>query len=192
MPRMVPCGQHPPAAIACPRRFADCMHLAEPGCAVTAADLERHEHYIKFLAEIKVRTWPCVCVCARVRACLLGETVVRVPCIPAGCHGAAPLAACCCRLPHWLGVAAPAACTADSLQRQPCDALQAREDYDVRVMQLAKSRREGAVKAKSGRGGETRYEARLSSKKHRTTSRRRQKQRVWDDAAADDHHEEDD
>lgn len=39
--------------VAC--RFADCMHLAEPGCAVTAAELERHEHYIKFLAEVKVR-----------------------------------------------------------------------------------------------------------------------------------------
>jgi hypothetical protein len=37
------------------RRFADCMHLAEPGCSVTAAELERHEHYIKFLAEVKVR-----------------------------------------------------------------------------------------------------------------------------------------
>lgn len=36
-------------------RFADCMHLAEPGCAVTAAELERHEHYVKFLAEVKVR-----------------------------------------------------------------------------------------------------------------------------------------
>lgn len=36
------------------RRFADCMHLAEPGCSVTAAELERHEHYIKFLAEVKV------------------------------------------------------------------------------------------------------------------------------------------
>jgi putative ribosome biogenesis GTPase RsgA len=31
------------------------MHLAEPGCAVTAADPERYEHYVKFLAEIKVR-----------------------------------------------------------------------------------------------------------------------------------------
>jgi putative ribosome biogenesis GTPase RsgA len=30
------------------------MHLAEPGCAVTAADPERYEHYVKFLAEIKV------------------------------------------------------------------------------------------------------------------------------------------
>lgn len=31
------------------------MHLAEPGCAVTEAELERHEHYVKFLAEVKVR-----------------------------------------------------------------------------------------------------------------------------------------
>lgn len=31
------------------------MHLAEPGCAVTAVELERYEHYVKFLAEIKVR-----------------------------------------------------------------------------------------------------------------------------------------
>lgn len=30
------------------------MHLAEPGCAVTAHDFERYEHYVKFLAEIKV------------------------------------------------------------------------------------------------------------------------------------------
>jgi putative ribosome biogenesis GTPase RsgA len=30
------------------------MHLAEPGCAVTDAELERHEHYVKFLAEVKV------------------------------------------------------------------------------------------------------------------------------------------
>jgi putative ribosome biogenesis GTPase RsgA len=39
----------------CCCRFADCMHLAEPGCAVTEAELERHEHYVKFLAEVKVR-----------------------------------------------------------------------------------------------------------------------------------------
>jgi hypothetical protein len=56
--------------------------------------------------------------------------------------------------------------------------LQAREDFDVRVMQLTKQRREGAMKAKTGRGGETRYEARLNSKKHRSTSRRRMKQDV--------------
>ncbi|KAF6264792.1 hypothetical protein COO60DRAFT_1266780 [Scenedesmus sp. NREL 46B-D3] len=91
-------------------RFADCMHLAEPGCAVTAADLERHEHYVKFLAEIK-----------------------------------------------------------------------AREEYDVRVMQLAKQRREGVLKVVTGRGGVTRYEARLDRAKHRTTSRRRMKQSLWDD-----------
>uniref|UniRef100_A0A383WD87 EngC GTPase domain-containing protein n=1 Tax=Tetradesmus obliquus TaxID=3088 RepID=A0A383WD87_TETOB len=91
-------------------RFADCMHLAEPGCAVTAAELERHEHYVKFLAEIK-----------------------------------------------------------------------AREEYDVRVMQLAKQRREGALKVVSGRGGVARYEARLDQK-HRITSRRRQKQQLWDDS----------
>jgi hypothetical protein len=60
--------------------------------------------------------------------------------------------------------------------------LQAREDFDVRVMQLTKQRREGAMKAKTGRGGETRYEARLNSKKHRSTSRRRMKQdSVWGD-----------
>jgi hypothetical protein len=53
-------------------------------------------------------------------------------------------------------------------------------------MQLAKARREGALKAKSGRGGATRYEARLDSKKHRATSRRRAKQSVWEDAAAEE------
>lgn len=43
-------------------------------------------------------------------------------------------------------------------------------------MQLAKRQREGAVKAKTGRGGETRLEARLESKRHRVTSRRSAKQ----------------
>jgi energy-coupling factor transporter ATP-binding protein EcfA2 len=48
-------------AVAC--RFGDCMHLAEPGCAVTAAELQRHEHYVKFLAEIKVGCGVCrMCV----------------------------------------------------------------------------------------------------------------------------------
>jgi hypothetical protein len=60
--------------------------------------------------------------------------------------------------------------------------LQAREDFDVRAMQLTKQRREGVLKAKTGRGGETRYEARLNSKKHRSTSRRSLKQQsVWGD-----------
>eukprot|EP00775_Hariotina_reticulata_P010727 gene10727-10884_t len=36
-------------------RFSDCMHLAEPGCAVTAHEFERYEHYLKFLAEIKAQ-----------------------------------------------------------------------------------------------------------------------------------------
>lgn len=35
-------------------RFDDCMHVAEPGCAVMDAELERYPHYIKFLAEVKV------------------------------------------------------------------------------------------------------------------------------------------
>jgi hypothetical protein len=63
------------------------------------------------------------------------------------------------------------------------DRNQAREDYDVRVMQLAKARREGATKAKSGRGGATRLEARLNTKKHRATSRRRAKQdaALWEE-----------
>lgn len=68
--------------------------------------------------------------------------------------------------------------------------LQAREEYDVRVMQLAKRQREGAVKAKTGRGGETRFEARLESKKHRVTSRKKAKQSLMRLAAAED--EEDD
>lgn len=42
--------------VATAARFADCLHVAEPGCAVSSAGLERYEHYIKFLAEIKVRT----------------------------------------------------------------------------------------------------------------------------------------
>lgn len=56
----------------------------------------------------------------------------------------------------------------------------------MRVMQLTKQRREGAMKAKTGRGGATRYEARLNTKKHRSTSRRMRKQNVWDDAASDE------
>lgn len=47
-------------------------------------------------------------------------------------------------------------------------------------MQLAKQRREGAMKVVTGKGGVTRYEARLDSKKHRNTSRRRVKQDLWD------------
>ena len=89
-------------------RFDDCMHVEEPGCAVVAANLERHAHYVKLLAEVR-----------------------------------------------------------------------AREDYDVRVLQLPKRRREGALKAKAARGGATRYEARLESKKHRVESRRGAKQAMW-------------
>lgn len=70
--------------------------------------------------------------------------------------------------------------------------LQAREDFDVRVMQLTKQRREGAMKAKTGRGGETRYEARLNSKKHRSTSRRRMKQQnVWGDESDEESMQDD-
>lgn len=36
-------------------RFSDCLHLAEPGCAVRGAELERHALYIKMLREIKAR-----------------------------------------------------------------------------------------------------------------------------------------
>ncbi|KAI8472702.1 MAG: hypothetical protein J3K34DRAFT_384159 [Monoraphidium minutum] len=96
-------------------RFDDCMHVAEPGCAVSGAGLERYPHYLKFLAEVKVR-----------------------------------------------------------------------EDYDVRVMQAAKRQREGAVKVKTGRGGEARLEARLESKRHRVTSRRSAKQTLLRRAVADD------
>jgi hypothetical protein len=63
--------------------------------------------------------------------------------------------------------------------------LQAREEYDVRMMQLAKQRREGVMKVVSGRGGVTRYEARLDRAKHRTSSRRRIKQSLWDDSSED-------
>ena len=73
-------------------------------------------------------------------------------------------------------------CLPACLLPQPLLCLQAREDFDVRAMQLTKQRREGVLKAKTGRGGETRYEARLNSKKHRSTSRRSLKQRsVWGD-----------
>lgn len=67
---------------------------------------------------------------------------------------------------------------------------QAREDYDVRVMQLTKQKREGAMKAKTGRGGATRYEARLNTKKHRSTSRRRMKQNVWGDVSEEEAQED--
>jgi len=53
-------------------------------------------------------------------------------------------------------------------------------------MQLAKKQREGAVKLKSGRGGEARYEARLESKKHRITSRKSAKQSIMRAADEDD------
>jgi ribosome biogenesis GTPase len=36
-------------------RFDDCLHVAEPGCVVRGAGLERHPYYLKFLAEVKVR-----------------------------------------------------------------------------------------------------------------------------------------
>jgi len=38
-------------------RFNNCMHIAEPGCVITAADppMERYTYYKKFLAEIKER-----------------------------------------------------------------------------------------------------------------------------------------
>jgi hypothetical protein len=53
-------------------------------------------------------------------------------------------------------------------------------------MQLAKRQREGAVKLKTGRGGEARFEARLESKKHRVTSRKRAKQALLRAAAEGD------
>jgi hypothetical protein len=67
--------------------------------------------------------------------------------------------------------------------------LQAREEYDVRVMQLAKQRREGVLKVVTGRGGVARYEARLDRAKHRATSRRRMKQSVWDDSSEEQQEE---
>ncbi|GLI63966.1 hypothetical protein VaNZ11_007134, partial [Volvox africanus] len=41
------------AASSC--RFSDCLHVAEPGCSVSTAGLERYPHYLRFLQEIKVR-----------------------------------------------------------------------------------------------------------------------------------------
>ncbi|EFJ52532.1 hypothetical protein VOLCADRAFT_43862, partial [Volvox carteri f. nagariensis] len=40
---------------ASPCRFADCLHLSEPGCSVGAAGLARYPHYRRFLQEIKMR-----------------------------------------------------------------------------------------------------------------------------------------
>lgn len=57
-------------------------------------------------------------------------------------------------------------------------------------MQLTKQKREGAMKAKTGRGGATRYEARLNTKKHRSTSRRRMKQNVWGDVSEEEAQED--
>ncbi len=37
-----------------PCRFSDCLHVAEPGCSVSGAGMERYPHYLRFLAEIKV------------------------------------------------------------------------------------------------------------------------------------------
>ncbi len=126
-------------------RFVDCMHVAEPGCAVSGEGLERYAHYLKFLAEVKVRG---------LGGLEGGVSVTVLPDVPA---------------------ARPTQRTPKSL-RSPT--RQTREDYDVRVMQLAKRQREGAVKLKTGRGGAARYEARLESKKHRATSRRKAKQAV--------------
>lgn len=69
---------------------------------------------------------------------------------------------------------------------------QAREEFDVRVMQLAKARREGATKTIVGRGGAARQEARLDSRKHRATSRRAQKQALWQQQAGGDGDDDDD
>lgn len=43
-----------------PCRFSDCLHVAEPGCAVRGAGLERYAFYLRFLHDIRVS---CVCVC---------------------------------------------------------------------------------------------------------------------------------
>lgn len=67
---------------------------------------------------------------------------------------------------------------------------QVREDYDVRVMQLAKRAREGSVKAKTGRGGATRYEARLESKRYRATARKSAKQAMLRDVGERDSDDE--
>lgn len=83
----------------------------------------------------------------------------------------------CCLLPVFLSTQTPPQSSDLFLLH-----VQAREDFDVRVMQLTKQRREGVMKAKTGRGGETRFEARLNSKKHRSTSRRKVKQQgIWGD-----------
>lgn len=164
------------------------MHLAEPGCAVTDAELERHEHYVKFLAEVKVS----LCLFqhsagARCVLAALGACAFR-PCGPQSSWAWAfvrmiPRVLRCFLLSAWC---TPTCCRL-LLAAARCHVccrmcVQAREDFDVRVMQLTKARREGAMKAKTGRGGETRYEARLDSKKHRATSRRRLKQQsVWGD-----------
>lgn len=149
--------------------------------------------HFQLLAEVKV----CRCLCQRSPAacCVsvvgLGRFRGVIPCV-LGCfvlHGLGgahrPAAPCChvCRLPVCRLLLLPAACC------RMC--AQAREDFDVRVMQLTKARREGAMKAKSQRGGETRYEARLDSKKHRATSRRRLKQQsVWGDEEEEEQEEQ--
>jgi ribosome biogenesis GTPase len=125
-------------------RFTDCLHVAEPGCAVLAAveaaldaadaaggpgggappspgaaaalvDPERLEHYYRFLSEVKER-----------------------------------------------------------------------EAEDVRAMQEAKRRREGATKAVVGRGGAVRQEVRLDASKHRAVSRRAGKQAAMRDMIGDE------
>ncbi|GLC41191.1 hypothetical protein PLESTM_001165100 [Pleodorina starrii] len=40
---------------ASPCRFSDCLHLAEPGCGIREAGLERYAHYTRFLQEIRAR-----------------------------------------------------------------------------------------------------------------------------------------
>ncbi|KAG2432953.1 hypothetical protein HXX76_008681 [Chlamydomonas incerta] len=40
---------------ATPCRFSDCLHVAEPGCAVRGAGLERYTFYLRFLQDIRAR-----------------------------------------------------------------------------------------------------------------------------------------
>lgn len=54
-----------------PCRFADCLHVAEPGCSVSGLDLERYGLYLRFLAEVKVGT----------RCTLLRTTTAAMGCV---------------------------------------------------------------------------------------------------------------
>lgn len=128
-------------------RFTDCLHVAEPGCAVLAA------------VEAALDAADAAAAAANAGA-------------DAGGAAASPSSS--------SSSSSPAAAYVDPERLEHyyrfLSEAKAREAEDVRAMQEAKRRREGATKAVVGRGGQVRQEARLDGRKHRAVSRRSGKQ----------------